>query len=271
MIIAVDTGGTKTLITSFDQHGTPIELAKFPTPKDTKEYLNELSAIITPYTNGQLKTLVVALPGVINDGVAVLCPNLGWKNFAIVKELETRFKGVTILVENDANLGGLGEVRLLATTPHSALYITVSTGIGTGIIVDGHIDPAVRLSEGGHMLIEYKGKLKQWEKVASGRAIVRVYKKFARDLLLKRAWRQIANNISRGLFAILPIIQPDVVIIGGSVGTHFEKYDKRLKEIIKDFLPPIVKQPRIVKAKYPEYAVIYGCYFYAIDHSDARR
>lgn len=270
MIIAVDTGGTKTLITSFDQHGEPIEIAKFPTPREPKEYLRQLIDILSPYANTRLRAIVIAVPGIVENNIAIHCPNLGWKNFAIVNNLKKNFNDIPILIENDANLGGLGEARIRKNIPHSLLYITVSTGIGTGAITDGHIDPGMRLSEGGHILLEYRGKLQQWESFASGRSIVRVYKKFARDLFAKYAWRQIAKNISRGLLALLPFMQPEVVVIGGSIGTHFDKYETRLKQIIAHSLPANIRQPKIIKAKHPEYAVIYGCYYYAFDYFAAR-
>ena len=130
--------------------------------------------------------------------------------------------GVPVLIENDANLAGLAETRLLRTIPNCSLYVTVSTGIGTGVCTNGYIDPGMRYSEAGRALVEYGGKIHSWESFASGRAIVDAYHKFARDITSKRTWKKIADRISRGFLAVIPIIQPDVIIIGGSVGTYFE-------------------------------------------------
>ena len=109
-------------------------------------------------------------------------------------------------------------------------------------------------------------KVRQWESFASGRAIVRDYKKFARDIKSKRAWRQIAGRMSRGFLAVVPIVQPDVIIIGGSVGTYFERYGEFLSEILTDHLPPHIPCPKIIQAKHPEEAVVYGCYYYGKDY-----
>ena len=129
-----------------------------------------------------------------------------------------------------------------------------------------YIDPGLRYSEAGRALVEYKGKVRQWESFASGRAIVRDYKKFARDIKNKRTWRQIADRISRGFLAVIPAIQPDVIIIGGSVGTYFERYGEFLTEILTNHLPPHIPCPKIVQAKHPEEAVVYGCYYYGKDY-----
>ena len=218
------------------------------------------------YTGKKVDVVVVALPGIIRNGTAVWCQNLGWANFNAHTALKNLLPGVPVLIENDANLAGLSETRALRSIPRSSLYVTISTGIGSGICTNGYIDPGLRYSEAGRALVEYKGKVRQWESFASGRAIVRDYKKFARDIKSKRAWRQIAGRMSRGFLAVVPIVQPDVIIIGGSVGTYFERYGEFLSEILTDHLPPHIPCPKSMQAKHPEEAVVYGCYYYGKDY-----
>ena len=98
-----------------------------------------------------------------------------------------------------------------------------------------------------------------------------MYKKFARDIKSKRTWRQIADRISRGLLAVVPILQPEVIIIGGSIGTYFSKYGVTLREILAEHLPPHIPCPKIVKAQHPEEAVIYGCYYYGKDYLTSKK
>ena len=267
MIITIDTGGTKTLVASFADNGRMGDSIKFPTPKEPAQYTAELKRIIRErYTGKKVDVVVVALPGIIRNGTAVWCQNLGWANFSAHTALKNLLPDVPVLIENDANLAGLSETRALRSIPRSSLYVTISTGIGSGICTNGYIDPGLRYSEAGRALVEYKGKVRQWESFASGRAIVRDYKKFARDIKNKRTWRQIAGRMSRGFLAVVPIVQPDVIIIGGSVGTYFERYGEFLSEILTDHLPPHIPCPKIVQAKHPEEAVVYGCYYYGKDY-----
>ena len=266
MIIAVDTGGTKTLVAAFTAAGTIHKESKFPTPKDQAAYIAQLEQTIHEVVDTEkMDAIVVALPGVVKNGIAIWCNNLHWANFDILTPLATLFPKTPIYVENDANLGGLGEVRRLKPMPASALYVTVSTGIGTGYITNGRIDPGLRLSEGGHMLVEYRRKVQQWEKFGAGSAIYRTYHKFARDIHSDRTWRTIARRISRGFLALIPVIQPDVIIIGGSVGTYFDRYEKHLIGILEKNLPAHIPVPAFQEAKDAEKAVIYGCYFYGHD------
>ncbi len=272
MIITIDTGGTKTLISSFGLNGKMGESIKFPTPAQPKEYVKALKETVRAnYSHGEVDVIVLALPGIIKDGVAVWCQNLGWANFNAHEALHDLLPGVPLLIENDANLAGLAETRALHPTPVSSLYVTVSTGIGSGICTNGFIDPGLRLSEAGRALVEFDGKVQPWEQFASGHAIVNVYKKFARDITSKRTWRQIADRISRGFLAVIPILQPDVIIIGGSVGTYFERYGAYLEGILREHLPAHIPCPKIVQAQHPEQAVVYGCYYYGKDYLGTRK
>lgn len=267
MLVTVDTGGTKTLVASFSEDGVVGQMVKFPTPKTTREYVKLLTeTLLEEYGEQSVDAVVIAIPGIIKNGVAVWCNNLGWANF----DVAAAFKGVLgdapILVENDANLAGLAEARSLKKPAHSVLYVTVSTGIGTGLIIDDRIDPTIQHGEAGLALLEFDGSLQQWEKFASGQAIYKLYHKFGRDIHSKRTWRQIADRISRGFLALTPLLQPNVVIIGGSMGVYFDKFIDPLNDILKKRMPPHIPIPKIVQAVHPEQAVIYGCYYYALDN-----
>lgn len=266
MLVAIDTGGTKTLISSFDRDGKMGESTKFPTPKDQKEYIAMLSGLLQDkFGDKQVDMIVIAIPGIIKNGVAVWCQNLKWRNFDVGGALKGVLGNAPVLIENDANLAGLSETRLLDSIPRSSLYVTVSTGIGSGVITNGDIDPGLRYSEAGRALIEYDGKVREWQDFASGRAIVDIYQQFARDITDKKTWYEISDRISRGFLAVIPIMQPDIIIIGGSVGTYFDRYGHFLTQILEKNLPLHIPCPRIVRAKHPEEAVIYGCYYFGTD------
>lgn len=266
MIVAVDTGGTKTLITAFSHDGIAGKMIKFQTPPREEDYLVTLKETLKANYGGQrIEAVVVAMPGIVKDGVAIWCNNLHWKNFDVKSALKGALGKAPIIVENDANLAGLAETRSREPMPLSSLYVTVSTGIGTGITTDGVIDPGLRHSEGGRMLVEFGGRVQEWESFASGQAIYKTYDQYARDITSKKTWDEIADRISRGFLVAIPLLQPDIIIIGGSIGTYFDKYAPRLETILRTHLPPHIPCPELSSAKHPEEAVIYGCYYHAID------
>lgn len=268
MLIAVDTGGTKTLIAGFDHHGNVVgDMEKFPTPRDQDEYVSLVrKKLQDKFSDQNVEALMIGLPGIVKDGVAIWCNNLGWKDFEAQKAFEDLFENAPVLIENDANLAGLAETRLIDPIPASALYVTISTGIGTGVITNGHIDPGVRHSEAGHALVEFRGEVREWESFASGRAIYQTFGAYGHEITDQTVWQEIAERISRGFLAVIPTLQPDVVIVGGSMGTHFHKYSRQLEEILQKELPPHMLYPQFKQAEHPEKAVIYGCYYYAVDY-----
>ncbi|MCA9349032.1 ROK family protein, partial [Candidatus Saccharibacteria bacterium] len=180
-------------------------------------------------------------------------------NVPLQADLEAKL-GSPVRIENDANLAGLGEYYALNEHPHQCLYLTVSTGIGGGVVTDGRLDPEHLDSEPGEMLIEHNGQLVMFEKLASGSAIVRDYGKRASDLNDPASWHEICAILAHGIINILSMFKPNYIIIGGGVGTHFSKYKDILGEELKKIKPPLVDIPRIVQASRPEEAVILGAW-----------
>lgn len=264
MLVAVDTGGTKTLVASFSSDGSLQTSERFETPKDTDEYLAQVVATITKVLGDTPPTaIVVAVPGTITKaGVLRSARNLGWKNFDIVSKLKPHFD-CPILLENDANLAGLAEAHALPEIPSICLYITVSTGIGTGVIAHGHVSEEFAQAEGGQAVVTHEGSLKRWESFASGRAFHEKYDMYAKDITDPAQWHEIAENIGLGLIAQVPLLNPDIVIIGGSIGTYFDHYADDLREFLQQHL--VDRTPEIRAASHPEQAVIYGCYYHALD------
>ncbi len=266
MLITVDTGGTKTLVAGFDASGSIASNTKFPTPKDQTQYIETLKSAITEVRGAEpIDAIVLALPGIIKDGTALWCNNLGWKDFPARDVLQKIFPGIDILVENDANLAGLGETRMLEPVPDSSLYVTFSTGVGTSLVIDGKLSHHISQSEGGHGVLEYEGQRKSWEEIASGKRLYETYGMYASEIKDPKIWDDAADRMSRGLLMLIPFMQPEVVIIGGSMGSYFDRYSHKLISIIDDCLMRELARPRIIAASHPEEAVIYGCYYYALD------
>lgn len=271
MLVAVDTGGTKTLIALFGDDGHVRETIKLPTPKLQTEYVELVKTTLQKnFAELEVDAVAIALPGIVKNGVALWCNNLKWKNFDAASAFKNTLGQAPIFIENDANLAGLAEARSIHPIPTSMLYVTISTGIGTGIITEGMIDPALRFSEGGRTIVEFRGEMLEWEQFASGKAIYKYFGKYARDITAKSDWDAIADRISRGLLATIPILQPEIIVIGGSIGTYFQHYSNQLDEILDTKLPAHIPTPKLSQAIHPEEAVIYGCYYYAIDQLTRR-
>lgn len=260
MYLAVDIGGTKTLVAAMSNMGKLISSSKFPTPTTYLDFLEELKRHILAFKY-DFKAGVVAAPGRINrlNGSVIAFGNLDWKNVPLKVDVES-IANCPIKIENDTKLAGLSEAINIKKEFKKVLYVTISTGISSALIVNGVLDPDLIDSESGHMLLEHEGKLQTWESFASGKAIVNKYGKRASDITNSSDWNEISKNIAVGLIDLIAVVQPEVIVIGGGVGTHFKKFYAPLKKHLEKYSTPIVPTPAIIGAKNPEEAVIYGCY-----------
>lgn len=265
--MGVDVGGTKTLLAVFDAHGKIIKTEKFPTPEKYNDFLALLESTVVAMSTGELQAICVALPGRIDreNGIGLRFGNLDWKNIPIQTDIERMFD-CPVVLENDAKLAGLSEANLIKDEFKKVIYITISTGIGIALIINGIIDQNKSDSGGNSMIMEHKGKYVSWESFASGHAITERYGKKASEINDAAIWKVLAKDFAVGILDLIAIFQPEIVIIGGGVGTHFVKFEKPLKEFMKDYETPMMKLPPIVRAKHPEEAVIYGCYDLLKEH-----
>ena len=260
MFGAVDIGGTKTLLAVFDKDGMIIRSVKLPTPNNYKNFKSLLTNHFQKTFGEKIFVTAVAVPGVIDrgKGVGIAFGNLPWENVTIRDDISHIFK-CPVVVENDAKLAGLSEAALLKDY-RKVLYVTLSTGIGGGFIVNGKIDPNLEDIEVGQMLLEHEGKLLRWEDFASGRAIFEQFGKAMSDITDKETLLIIAHNVAVGLIDLIATLTPDIIVIGGGVGAHFEKIQAAVEEDLKIYENDLLRVPPIIKAKRPEDAVIYGCF-----------
>lgn len=260
MYLGIDIGGTKTLIASFTNDGVITESVKIATPHAYPALLKEIAISVANLSTKEFKAAGVAIPGKVDraTGTALAFGNLPMTNLPIKKDFE-KILHCPIVVDNDANLAGLSEAMLLKKYP-CVLYVTISTGIGTGIITNQQIDSEFADSEGGQMLIEHKGKMRVWEDFAAGSAIVQRFGKRASEITDEKTWKLIVHDIAIGLYDLIAFIQPDIVVLGGGVMTYFDRFDDLLLTEMKQYETPIVSIPPIIRAQRPEEAVVYGCY-----------
>jgi len=265
MYVGIDIGGTKTLVAVLNEHGVIKERTKFPTPKNYDHFLLELRHALAHFKHHDFKAGGVGMPVTVFDrdhGRGVNFGNLPWKNVNIQHDIE-RICECPIVLENDAKLAALSEAMLLKHKYSKVLYVTISTGIGIGLVVNGVIDTNIGDGGGRALQLEHRGHTMPWEDFASGRAIVERYGKRAEDIHDHETWVKICRDLAKGFTQLIAIAEPEVIVIGGSVGTYFDRYGRILKAEIAKYHIPLLTMPDLHQAKRPEEAVIYGCYDYA--------
>ncbi|HXZ04671.1 MAG TPA: ROK family protein [Ktedonobacteraceae bacterium] len=191
LVVGVDLGGThiRTAVLRGPKIHSRVSLLTGENPRPERLLPRVYGAIEqaldeAQITLDQIAGIGVATPGPLNNrtGVIYSPPNLpGWDNVPLRDVIRQRFN-TTILIENDAHSAGLGEYMFGAGRgSRYMVYLTVSTGIGGGIIIDGKILEGANGTAGelGHMTVDWKGErcncgnIGCLEYLASGTAIAR--------------------------------------------------------------------------------------------------
>jgi len=261
MYLVADVGGTKTLVALMTKSGKIKQKIKYPTPAKYTDFVAEFTTRTKPIIK-DVEMICLAIPGLIDreKGVGLAFGNLKWKNVSIDHDIEKTL-GVSTIIENDSKAGGLAEALGVEDRYKKVLYVTIGTGIGVAVVQDGRIPKSLRDIEAGSMQFTRDGKLIEWEDFASGRMIKKRFGKEARNITNKNTWKIIGKDIGQGLIELIAVIQPEVVIIGGGIGTYFPKYKEPLIKYLKKYETPLAPIPPIIQAKDPEEAVLMGCYY----------
>ncbi len=183
-IIAVDLGGTQLRTARFDhdlnlaQRESTLTMADLG-PQSTIDRMKTYIKNVMPSVSDDVRGIGISSPGPLNpvSGVVIAPPNLpGWHNIPLADIISAEF-GLPVYIGNDANVAALAETsKGVAQGFRHVIYITVSTGIGSGVISDGKLvtGRAGLAAELGHIpIIVEEGKVSSIELEAAGPAIAR--------------------------------------------------------------------------------------------------
>jgi glucokinase len=280
--ITVDLGGTRLRAASYPPQGLEaIEVKRVPSQGPETRPQNQLVQLIKEICpqGEEIAAISVAAPGPLNPktGLIYMAPNIpAFKDFPIVAFLGEHFQ-VPILLDNDANLAAVGEWKVGAGKGHEHLiYLTVSTGIGSGVISDGRLLHGAGgiAAELGHINVIPEGPLcgcgqyGHLEALASGTAIARwtqeqinagaqsvlaqaerisakTIAEAARqgDTLAQEAYTRAGTFIGLALADFLHTFNPTIVIFGGGVSKSWDLLGgPTRKSMEKHVLSPIYLQ-----------------------------
>lgn len=219
LIFGVDLGGTSVKIGLFDQNEGLLEDWEIKTrqEKNGAFILSDINNFITEkikeknISKDSILGIGMGVPGPVGaDGTVYSFANLGWKNVNVEKELG-ELSGFLVKAANDANIAALGEMWKGGGKNYKNLVlVTLGTGVGGGIIVDGKIVSGVNGAAGeiGHMHVKEDetepcgcGNYGCLEQVASATGIVRIAKKLLAKSDLPSTLREVENLTSKDVFS----------------------------------------------------------------------
>lgn len=224
-------------------------------------------------TLGEINSVGVGCPGYIDDvnGIVRFAGNLYWRDFPLVSKLASGLKGLPVYIGNDANVAALGEYLAgSAKNASSAVIITLGTGVGTGIIIDGKIISGYDsgASEMGHMVIHKGGRPCTcgregcWEAYSSATGLISMSRdamELGKDSAMWDLYRkegkvsgrtafraadagdqtaqgvidEYISYLACGIANLINILQPEIISLGGGISKEGENLLVPLREEVK--------------------------------------
>ncbi|MBI2385838.1 MAG: ROK family protein [Elusimicrobia bacterium] len=243
--VGIDVGGTYTKIGLVTPSGSIVESLQIPTEpsKGPADFKRRAAAIVKAWTFGSVG---LGLAGGVDakTGSLLFVPNLkGWTGYPFKKEF-SKSLGVPVHVENDANAAVWGGYKVaLKGVPRTVIGVTLGTGVGGGLIIDGRLHRGATGSAGeiGHLTLEldgppcHCGRRGCLEAYAGTYGILRSAKAHMRrvpspltpkavadaalagDRGALRVWDEVGTRLGQGLAGLILVLNPDAVLLLGGV------------------------------------------------------
>lgn len=279
MIISIDLGGTRIRAARLDASLHILERKETLTLASegleaTLERIKRMVREVLPEDGSTVSGIGISAPGPLDPktGVVVAPPNLpGWHNVPLADILNAEF-GVPVYVGNDANVAALAECLLGAArgTYRHMIYVTQSTGVGSGIIVDGRMLLGKRglAAEAGHVpvLVDEDEHVSTIELEAAGPGMARRARKLIEqgqeslitalvegdlsrisgstvgqaalqgDKLALTVVNRAAKILGLGVLGLLHLFNPEIVVIGGGVSNLGDLIFNPVREVVSKYV-----------------------------------
>lgn len=271
-VIAADLGGTHLRVALIDERGQTLARSKNLTPQSTKgdEIVSALGQAARECVSEeaarsfQVRAFSIAVPGRIEaaTGKVKKAPNLPCLNDFPLRAALERETGWPVVLENDANAAAVGEMWQGAVREHqSILCVTLGTGVGGGLILDGRLWRGAHGAAGeiGHVTVEPEGAACACgnhgclESYASATGIVRlaremnietedgesltaeaIYRMSAEgDERAREVFNRMGRYLGTGLASIVNIFDPEIIVIGGGASNAWDCFITPTRDEIK--------------------------------------
>ncbi len=229
--IGLDIGGTKLMVAAADDTGRMLRRVRADTPLDLEAGFSQLHQMIAEVAAGaNVAGIGAAIGGPLDARRGVVSPlhQPQWRDVPLKALMEARW-GCPFFVDVDTNVAAIGEYAVGAIAVRRFLYLTLSTGMGGGFLIDGSIYRGTRDAhpEVAHQAIPAKCRFPDrvtcdcgapdcLEALVSGNGIRRIYGKAA-EHLSDTEWSEVAYHLGQGLRNIATMYAPDLIVLGGGV------------------------------------------------------
>lgn len=244
--IGVDLGGTNVRCGLVEDEKIINLLAKSINSSGTEiEVLNDIFLLLDDLVTDDIEGIGIGVPSVVDveNGIVYDVYNIpSWKSVPIKNILEKRYNK-PVYVNNDANCFALGEKYFgKAKKYNNIVGLIIGTGLGAGIIINGKLYNGTNCGAGEFGMIPFKDDI--LEHYCSGYFFKKKYNitgeelynlAVSKDEFALNVFREYGKNLGEAIKIILYAIDPEIIVMGGSVSKSFKYFKDALFETISDF------------------------------------
>ena len=297
-LLGLDVGGTKLAAGVVDSDGHVAGFAVEPTeaargPEDGLRRLFALGRQAMEASGVDIAAVGIGCGGPLDSTAGILIAPLhlpGWTNVPVVEFASAEFR-VPAVLDNDATAAAAGEHRFGAGRGTSnMLYVTVSTGVGGGVILDGRVFRG-RTGNGGelgHVTVDWHGRFCKGcgrrgclEAYASGTSIAERAREAglavesasavaaaarSGDAIAERVWAETCEALACGVASIANVFEPERVVIGGGVSREGEQLLGPVRERVRaEVIEPVARSLEVVAAELGDTVGVVGAAAVALE------
>lgn len=244
-VIAVDLGGTN-LRVALVEGKKVLKYIKNKTPKTKNELLQVIVDSISQLITKDVRAIGVGSPGPLANGVILNPPNIPFKNFNLKKFLENKFKK-RVVIDNDAKCVALAELKL-GVRKKNFIILTLGTGIGGGIIINGEI------YHGSH---GYAGEVCGLV-IDNGKHFETLWKEKKGNIMdliknkEKNKLEKISKYLGQGIASLINVFDPEVVVLMGGAREAGKPFLDMIKKHTKEYVVlPTIPEIKWSKIEHP--------------------
>jgi predicted NBD/HSP70 family sugar kinase len=263
VFVGLDIGGTKIMVASADQEGYILQRARIATSASLEADLENINSMIKEVAaEEEILGMGAAIGGPLDWEQGIVSPlhQPAWRNVPLKAIMEQKWN-CPFHVDVDTNVAALGEYHWGGLSAERFLYLTLSTGMGGGFLLDGQIYRGQNGAhpETGHQSIHFRcsnpsavqcecGVPDCLEALISGNGIRRIYGKPA-EKLNRDEWEEVAYNLGQGLRNMATLYTPHVIRIGGGVAVGGgDQFIAKARGVMEEHLR-LVPAPRVELSK----------------------
>ncbi len=245
-ILGIDLGGTNVRV-GLIENDSLVKVESLPISKNgtADDVINDIAILIERFSENEILGIGVGVPSVVDieNGIVYDVQNIpSWKEVPLKKILQEKFK-LPVYINNDANCFAVGEAYFGKGKGYKNIVgLIIGTGMGAGLLINGKLYAGRNCGAGEFGTIPYKGK--NYEYYCSGQFFSNEFGLSGEELFNNakhgdekaiEIFSSFGRNLGEAIKLIMYSVDPEIIILGGSVSKSFDVFKNEMYKSIKSF------------------------------------